>query len=517
LAVPILLSQGEIEEVGRYEESRQRLLDGFVPSLRETKAAEDAARALIASLTVELRRVLAELANANDDLQRSASVGQDLTEARAAAVEASAGLEKTVAEQARLAELDKLTAQSGVRLTVLTRAVDALTSNLGNVSPGPSGSTLDPWPSAAGSHDLLAEVRAELLNADRFRRAAQESVRKALGQAQALWQQEQAANLALEDEARTIRSHLEKLSAGAGLLLKRVSDLESAQQRAAALREHAQNLDKRANEIEARRTEQLDRLDTLRTTRVNTREQAARFLTERLGPKIRVTVNRFGDIDEYANALAAALRGSGLQYNVLAPELARLISPRELATAAEADDIATIIHITGIASDRAQRLASHLRQIGTESILTAPLGDTVDLSLLDGGTYKPATELSLGQRCTVVLPIILTHTERVLIVDQPEDNLDNSFVAETLVKALKNRTLDSQILFATHNPNVPVLAEADRVIHMRSDGKRGYVAHAGLLDELAIVRAITDVMEGGRDAFQTRAAFYATEYGVDSG
>jgi hypothetical protein len=296
------------------------------------------------------------------------------------------------------------------------------------------------------------------------------------------------------------------------LLLKRVSDLEAAQQRAAALKEHATNLERRATEVDERRERELDRLDTLRETRVNAREQAATFLNSRLGPKIRVTVNRFGSVADYSNALTEALRGSGLQYNVLAPDLAPIISPRELASAAEDNEPERIVEITGIALDRAQRLATHLRQVGTEDILTAPLGDTVQLALLDGGTYKPAETLSVGQRCTVVLPIILTHTERVLIVDQPEDNLDNSFIAETLVKALRNRASTSQLIFATHNPNVPVLAEADNVIYMTSDGKRGDVSHAGVLDDVASVRAISDVMEGGREAFETRAAFYATEY-----
>jgi ABC-type sulfate/molybdate transport systems ATPase subunit len=133
------------------------------------------------------------------------------------------------------------------------------------------------------------------------------------------------------------------------------------------------------------------------------------------------------------------------------------------------------------------------------------------LALLDGGNYKPAEDLSVGQRCTVVLPIILSHTERVLIVDQPEDNLDNKFVADTLVRALRNRLPTSQLIFVTHNPNIPVLGEADRVVYLTSDGKRGDISHVGALDDPESVQAITDVMEGGLEAFETRAAFYAQE------
>lgn len=513
-APPIILSQSEIEQVGLHEESRLRLLDGFAPSLRENAAAEDATRALIASLSVELREVLAEYAAAVDELTRLDAVPNELAEARAAAAEASASVEQTATQRARLDELAKLIAEGAVRLDVFDRAETTVQNRLDllqRTSPRP----LDPWPAAAGAEDALASVRSELVEADGLLAQAQSLLGSALDHARSLKQSEQARQLKLEDEARTIRTHVEQVSEGAGLLLKRVSDLESAQQRAAALREHAATLTNRANEIEARREEALDRLDQLRETRVNAREEAAAFLNGRLGPKIRVTVNRFGSVDEYTSALAEALRGSGLQYNVLAPELAPVISPRELALAAERNDAGTIAEITGITLERAQRLASHLRQYGTESILTAPLGDTVKLALLDGGAYKAAEDLSVGQRCTAVLPIILTHTERVLVVDQPEDNLDNSFIADTLVKALQNRSGSSQLLFASHNPNVPVLGEADLVVYMTSDGKRGDVTHAGKLDEVTSVRAISDVMEGGREAFETRARFYAAEYSDD--
>lgn len=514
---PIILSQSEIEQVGLQEESRLRLLDGFASSLRENSTAEDATRALVASLTVELREVLTERSTTLQELERLAPVAEQLAEARASATEASASVQQTAAERERLGELARLTAEGAVRADVLGRVENVVQQRLEVVRQSAMSRPIDPWPAAAGTGDALANVRVELSEADRLLSVAEATVLRALEETRSLKQGEQTAQLALEDEARSLRAHLDQLSEGAGLLLKRVSDLEAAQQRAAALTEHAGNLALRAEEIERRREEELDRLDALRETRVSAREQAAAYLNDRLGPKIRVTVNRFGSVDEYADAIAEALRGSGLQYNVLAPELASVISPRELACAAERDDSKMVSEITGITLDRAQRLTAHLRQIGTESILTARLGDTVRLALLDGGAYKAAEDLSVGQRCTAVLPIILTHTERVLIVDQPEDNLDNSFIADTLVKALQNRASTSQLVFASHNPNVPVLGEADRVVYMTSDGKRGDVAHDGPLDEVASVRAISNVMEGGREAFATRAAFYATEYQDDQG
>jgi hypothetical protein len=107
------------------------------------------------------------------------------------------------------------------------------------------------------------------------------------------------------------------------------------------------------------------------------------------------------------------------------------------------------------------------------------------------------------------LPIILQHKERIIVLDQPEDHLDNAFVVGTLVKAIRARGGSAQSIIATHNPNIPVLGGADFVAHLESDGDRCFVGVAGALDNVAVVTSITNIMEGGREAFQRRAAFYA--------
>ena len=127
---------------------------------------------------------------------------------------------------------------------------------------------------------------------------------------------------------------------------------------------------------------------------------------------------------------------------------------------------------------------------------------------MDGVEFKDLSRLSTGQRCTVVLPILLEHEDRVLLVDQPEDHIDNAFITDTLIKAIRGRSKNSQIIFTTHNANIPVLGNADKVIHMASDGKRGHVLLAESLEHVDAINAISNVMEGGADAFKYRATFY---------
>jgi hypothetical protein len=96
----------------------------------------------------------------------------------------------------------------------------------------------------------------------------------------------------------------------------------------------------------------------------------------------------------------------------------------------------------------------------------------------------------------------------MLIVDQPEDHIDNAFIAETLIKVILSRGEQGQTIFSTHNPNIPVLGDADLVLHLGSDGRRGFRLSSGPLDEVSIVNAISTVMEGGAKAFSQRARFY---------
>ena len=98
---------------------------------------------------------------------------------------------------------------------------------------------------------------------------------------------------------------------------------------------------------------------------------------------------------------------------------------------------------------------------------------------MDGADYKEIDVLSMGQRCTAILPVILRHMERVIILDQPEDHLDNAFVVKTLVKSIISRSQTAQSIIATHNPNIPVLGNAALVVHMDSDGRAALLDRQG--------------------------------------
>ncbi len=160
-----------------------------------------------------------------------------------------------------------------------------------------------------------------------------------------------------------------------------------------------------------------------------------------------------GCCESAAGFLHADLAGerTGLRFNEVAPVIANQMSPREFVDAVENEDIDTLASITGITSARAAKIVERINEQGVDAILTAPVEDGIGLSLLDGTEYKPTEQLSTGQRCTVILPLLLKQHRLSLLVDQPEDHLDNAFIVDTLIKVISQRKKDGQLIFSTHN------------------------------------------------------------------
>jgi DNA repair ATPase RecN len=132
--------------------------------------------------------------------------------------------------------------------------------------------------------------------------------------------------------------------------------------------------------------------------------------------------------------------------------------------------------------------------------------DDLPVIRLDG---KPIEELSPGQRCSALIPIVLVEGRIPLVIDQPEDNLDNKMVFDLVVDILRGLKEHRQIIVATHNPNIPVSGDAEQVVVFESPRKDKCCAcEQGSIDNEDIVRHIKTVMEGGDKAFEMRMRKY---------
>jgi len=121
---------------------------------------------------------------------------------------------------------------------------------------------------------------------------------------------------------------------------------------------------------------------------------------------------------------------------------------------------------------------------------------------------KALKDHSLGQRASALILFILSQRDNdVVIIDQPEDDLDNQTVYEDVIKLVCSLKPQTQFIFATHNANIPVLGDAEQVIACRYNEDK-ILAESGGVDCPTIQQHIVDIMEGGEEAFRQRKKVY---------
>jgi hypothetical protein len=510
LPVPIIFSQTDIEALGLQAEGRLRLLDSF--RQRRGANAGVATENLIASvqsLTAEMQESNKEIEALDSQLSEISTLEAKIREIEGQEASLAAHSVEAQKKQLELQRIDGEASAFAISADVCARTNNVLETFLAKleslVGVPPS---LEAWPAQAGSTDLLKGARARLESAISHVRLAAEEVRSGMRDVTQAAGNIGKGRAPIDTQARQLRKDIEGYRQGAGSVARQASQLR---ERLAQLRTIAGIRAEKATRLESlrtRRAEQLDSLEANWERRFDDRVEAAEELNRLLSPQIRIRPLRAAQITTYAGVLASALRGSALRYNELSVAVAKRVSPREIVELVESSDANRLAELVEISPDRAMKMISHIRDHGTASLLSTHVEDDIELELLDGTEYKSIEGLSTGQRCTVVLPIVLEHRDRSIVVDQPEDHLDNAFIVETLIRAILSRGSSSQLIFTTHNANIPVLGDAEQVILLGSDGRHGFAEHVGALMEPQTVRSITNVMEGGAEAFRRRADFY---------
>ncbi|MBN2381144.1 hypothetical protein JXM67_15200 [candidate division WOR-3 bacterium] len=124
--------------------------------------------------------------------------------------------------------------------------------------------------------------------------------------------------------------------------------------------------------------------------------------------------------------------------------------------------------------------------------------------------YRDVEHLSDGQRCTAILGILLLESPYPLVVDQPEEDLDNAFIVEEIAKRFREEMDKRQFLVATHNANIPVLGDASQILALEADVEHGYLREGryGYIDSPEIKDLVERILEGGREAFEIRKEKY---------
>ena len=121
-----------------------------------------------------------------------------------------------------------------------------------------------------------------------------------------------------------------------------------------------------------------------------------------------------------------------------------------------------------------------------------------------GSSWKPLPQGSPGQQAAALLAFILGHGQEPIIIDQPEDDLDNALIYDLLVRRLREVKQHRQVIVVTHNPNIVVNGNAELVLSLKVGGGQTRIGCHGGIQDQPVRDEICRVMEGGREALKRR-------------
>lgn len=241
-------------------------------------------------------------------------------------------------------------------------------------------------------------------------------------------------------------------------------------------------------------------------------------------PNLRITIYGQADIEQSNDEFRSILRLQGTTFsdNILVVDdvnghktglLSRLVS----------DDIHDPVHkrVTNLKLGLLERSNNILGQVMHGKFITAigKLSHDDENALLEWfphdlvkvefrrserDTFQSLERASAGQKTSSILSFVLSHGQEPLLLDQPEDDLDNALISELVVDQIRSNKFRRQIIIVTHNPNIVVNGDAELVLPMVFTGGQIQQNDAGGLQERAVRERICNIMEGGRIAFYQR-------------
>ena len=493
----VFYAQNELQRLARDPDAVQDILARL--SAAETPGIL-AGEARLTDLDKELTDLAARLAKLDDDL---AVAEQALERCRAAAADLAAFSDAGVTELHRASrerrnwqDAEEAAAELAGGLKRLLQSAESLDA------PGideRSESVLR----AAGVSDRAAELRSrwERIRAD-LRSATDElsAANASIGSIAA----------ALRSREQAVRVDVERKLAGRGVDAARIKEFQSLSSQASLLASYEANL----AQTRGRRDDAERAFKTLLAERRRlTEEQREAFdrvmktVETEFGGRISARRIEDGDREPLERFLKRLnQRGVTRWWNDLGVVGVARLTPRRLLTELEKGRLGRV----GMSPAVRKTFGDALTRSKRRELAAVRCRDRYVVELqTDDGARRRLEELSGGQRVSVLLSLLLrTNDDRPLVIDQPEDELDNRFLFDTVLPVLKRLKGRRQIIVATHDANIVVNGDADQVIRLEATANRGQVAVAGAIDDPEVRDAIVRTVDGGDDAFRLRRLKY---------
>jgi hypothetical protein len=281
------------------------------------------------------------------------------------------------------------------------------------------------------------------------------------------------------------------------------------------LREKKEALARELATHEARRRKLLTEWEDAKAAEYRELESAAKQVSRKLRDRVRVEVTMAGNrepleqlLREVGGNLAAAIERLRASEHLSLPDFAQRCREGKEA----------LVKHFALPSGSAERIAQAPPELFLRiEELDLPPTAAIELNTAPEGeppTWQTLEQLSTGQKATAVLLLLLLESEAPLVVDQPEDDLDNRFITEGVVPIMRQEKRRRQFVFSTHNANIPVLGDAELILGLAASGEakegRAKISpeHMASIDAKPVRDLVEEILEGGREAFEMRRSKY---------
>ena len=334
-----------------------------------------------------------------------------------------------------------------------------------------------------------------------------------------LGQEAQRAMEAWQHEfKRTEKAYAEFLGQAGGEKQELDAQLKTHQDRLTELGDQLRDEERREAQrerlVEAR-NKALDDFSEVRSEISQLRRSHYEVLSEATSGLLQLRLQERADTSLYLDQIDRLMTGSKMHRSTF-ESVSRAVAPRELADMVLLDGptkAAERKSIDGLPKDSLVAILGWLKETPAKAILelpyVAPLEDRPEIKYrVSGRGFVLLEDLSAGQKMTALQMIILSMGQQPVIVDQPEDSIDTASLYHNIVQKIRTGKTNRQFILTSHNPNIVVTSDADRINVLKPAGERGRMAQSGALDRQGVREEAIEHLEGGRESYGIRSAKY---------
>jgi hypothetical protein len=498
--------QHEISELTKSREKLTRLLDrfmeedtGLVSRKSDIKRALEKSRTRIADLQKEFQQIderLGSLPGLEETLRRFQE----------------AGLEEKLKEQSLLLREDRVLRTVAERLVPLRELIDQFTRSLPIDRAFLAAKAIEDLPGKdilSEANPILERLSSRMSSIVKEMKQAIEESEKALGAVRSRWEERKKL---VQREYEHILRELQKSKVDGEefmRLRRQIEELRPMRERRVVLqRDLKEHADKRRN--------LLAEWEDIKAEEFRQLERAAKTVNRKLKGRVFVEVTAAGNREPLFSLLRSHVGGRLSEaLDILKQQADFSLTSFADACRAGRDVLAEEFSIPPAQADRLATADSDTIMQLEE--LELPPTTAIKLNVAPEGLpeqWQTLEDLSTGQKATAVLLLLLLESQAPLIVDQPEDDLDNRFITDGVVPKMRDEKRSRQFVFATHNANIPVLGDAELIVGLSASGEAGQGKaklpreHMGSIDARPVRELVEEILEGGKEAFETRRLKY---------